>query len=155
MACAGITEATVSWVEGFIGVIAILALILGFWVNLRKAKYSAETAQVTAQAEADKSKREAVDKAVAEAKKETESAIEFRSLKKAVEDMTVAVKCITDNTTREFQTIRETDHQRVKWITEIEASTKSAHKRIDEHRSVEHGVKNGSRTHMAEVEDAV
>jgi hypothetical protein len=124
-------------------------------VNLKKAKYSAETAQVTAQAEADKSKREAVDKAVAEAKKETESAIEFRSLKKAVEDMTVAVKCITDNTTREFQNIRETDHQRVKWITEIEASTKSAHKRIDEHRSVEHGVKNGSRTHMAEVEDAV
>lgn len=155
MACAGITEATVSWVEGFLGVVAILVLVLGFWVNLKKAKYSAETAQATAKTEADRNKQEAVDRAIVEARRETESAIEFRSLKKAVEEMTLAVKCITENTTREFQTIRETDHQRVKWITEIEASTKSAHKRIDEHRTVEHGMKNGSRAHMAEAEGAV
>lgn len=155
MVCAEITDATVTWVEGFLGVLAILAIILAFWVNLKKAKYSAETAQATAKTEADRNKQEAVDRAIVEARRETESAIEFRSLKKAVEEMTLAVKCITENTTREFQTIRETDHQRVKWITEIEASTKSAHKRIDEHRTVEHGMKNGSRAHMTEVEGAV
>ena len=134
-----ITQTTITWIEGFLGVLVLLGIVLVFYINLRKIKYQAESEKIKAKVDADALARSEVDKAVAEAKKETASEMAFRDLQRSVESMTLTVKCLNESMQREITTIKDADISRVKWITEVEATARSAHRRIDEHKVVDHG----------------
>jgi hypothetical protein len=142
MVATQLTQATITWMEGLIGFIVVLLIVLNFWSNLRKARYEAEATKTAAKVTSDKEKEEAVQKAIIEAKKETASEIAFRDLQSTVEKMNDTVRCMSDTVTKDINSIRATDVERVRWMTEIDASAKAAHKRLDVHRIAEHGVAN-------------
>jgi len=131
-----IPESATYVLGGIIALIVIAGIILGFVTQLNSIKTkSQEIAQAT------------TDKAVAEATKETESKLAFIQLTKSVDSMNETVTKLSRGVGDQIDTLQKEQLALCGRIGVVEASAKSAHKRLDEHRTVEHGVtnyKNGS-----------
>jgi len=124
-----IPESTVYVFAGVIGIIIIFGIILGVILQLStlKSKAKAEAQKVT-------------DQAVAEATKETESKIAFKALTKSVDAMNDTVSKLSKGVGDQISTIQKELITICGRVDLNEASARSAHKRIDEHRKIEHGI---------------
>lgn len=137
-----LTQTTVNWISGFIGVIVLASIVFGFYYSMKKLKKETDADKEKVKTDHESRVKAEVEKAVMEAKKETASEIAFRDLQKSVEAMSMTVKCINDSMDREIIGLKNTDLNRVKWMTEIESSARSAHRRLDEHKAIDHGMPN-------------
>jgi hypothetical protein len=121
------TDLTFDWIAGLIGTLTIFGIIIGFYVQLKSIRLKAKQ-------ETD----EMVNKAVAEAKVETESAFEFRQLKQSVDETNRSVLSLTGLMNSQMGDVQTKLHCHDQKITELTESTKQFHKRMDEHRKVDH-----------------
>ena len=124
-----LSDSASEWIGGLILVVGILALFAGFYIQMKKIKVDAKA----------ENKAE-IDKAVIEAKKETASEIAFNELKKSVDNMSVLLNSIADGLNKRVEKIECDTKENVKWLAQIDASATSAHKRMDEHRNLDHGI---------------
>jgi hypothetical protein len=120
---------TMNVVTIIVGLIMVGSTIMGFYLQARTIRRGNE--DVVAKK---------LTEAVANAKRETESAIAFRELKDSVEQMKTTICGIEKNFNGRLDRVEEHMRDHLVRISEAAASTRSAHKRIDEHRAVEHGV---------------
>lgn len=122
-----LSDATTLIIAGIIGLFVIAGIILGVFIQIKKLRSDA-----AAETEAK------VKKATNEALKEKESEIAFRELKKSVDDTASIVKEMKGDMNRRIESVEcvKTDH--VQRLTRLEESVKSAHKRMDDHRKVDH-----------------
>lgn len=122
-----ISDITIDWISGAFGVLALIGVIMGVMISFKsiKSKNASE-------------KDCAIAKAVAEAKVETESVIEFRLLKESVNETTLAIRTLSGVMNTQMGDIQGkiTEHDRQ--IIELKESAKQYHKRMDEHRAVDH-----------------
>lgn len=132
-----ITESTILVLAGLIGIVVIASIVLAFVLQIRKLT-----------AEQKEKQQEAVDKAKAEAKKETASEIAFNRLAETVyamdKNMNASLTCMRESFDIKTSGIDRTLLDHTRQIVALEASAKQAHKRIDEHRQVDHGIRNGN-----------
>jgi len=123
-----IPESTIFVFAGILGVIVIIGIVLGVIIQLNTLR---SKAKIDSQA--------AVDKAVAEATKETKSEIAFVNLTTSVEKMNTTVDKLSKGVGDQISGIVKEQETLCRKVDLIDQSTRSAHKRLDEHRRVEHG----------------
>jgi len=124
-----LTESTVTVIAGIIGLLILAGVVLGFVIQLNTLKSKAKT----------DAKLE-IDKAVEEATKETESKLAFIALTKSVDAMNDTVGKLSKGVGSQISTIQTDLITLCGKVNLIDASARSAHKRIDEHRKIEHGI---------------
>ena len=122
-----ISNTTIDWITGLIGVIIFLGVILTFITQIKKVR--------TDNAKETQSK---IDSAVKEARIESESASEYRQLKEKVNETNTSINSLsttlTNNMTDLYGQLRVHDS----CINELKLITKATIYRINEHRLVEH-----------------
>lgn len=153
-----LTQATQIVLAGLVGLIGIAGIVLGFvtQINTLRAKAKAEKndADASRQAELQKAKTEAalaIEAAKAEATKETESKLAFIALKDSVDAMNTTVSELSKGVGDRITGILKDQEKLCRRVDLVDASTRSAHKRMDEHRRVEHNLKTNN--HFTESED--
>ncbi len=127
MANGQLTDATILVIAGIIGLFVIAGIVLGVFVQIKKLRTDAK-------AETDAK----VKKATEEAMKEKESEIAFRELKASVDNVNTTVKKLTEDMNKRIEGVECTRTAHVAELAEIREIAKSAHKRIDEHRKIDH-----------------
>lgn len=123
-----IPESTIFVVAGILGLIVIIGIVLGVVIQLNTLRSRAKT---EAQA--------VIEKAVAEATKETKSEIAFVQLTKSVENMNDTVGKLSKGVGDQITGILKEQEALCRRVDSVDQSARSAHKRLDEHRRVEHG----------------
>lgn len=133
-------ELTMNWITGAVGVIIILSTSLGLYIQTRTiGKQRKDESEKALKAQSEKAEKD-LAQAVLEARKETSSEIAFRDLKQSVDGMVLTVKCIESNMNNRVDGVEKRLNDHVEKLAEVRSSASSAHKRLDEHRAVEHGV---------------
>lgn len=127
MANGQLTDATILVIAGVIGLFAIAGIVLGVFVQIKKLRSDAAT-----ETEAK------VAKATHEALREKATSDALLALKESVDNTHVLVRDLKNELVTRIETVEcaKTDH--VQRLTRLEESVKSAHKRIDDHRKIDH-----------------
>lgn len=128
-----LSEATAFVVGGVIGILGIVGVVLGVYTQLRKLRQDSV---------ADTNQK--VKDAAAAAVKEKESELAFKALTRAIDRMDQTVNSIKTDLNQRINKIECTGTDHIRWLERIEASTKAAHKRLDEHRTIDHGLQGAS-----------
>lgn|GEM_PF-2964304 len=124
-----IPESTIFVFAGILGLIVIIGIVLGVVIQLNTLRSRAKT---EAQA--------VTEKAVAEATKETKSEIAFVQLTKSVENMNDTVGKLSKGVGDQITGILKEQEALCRRVDSVDQSARSAHKRLDEHRRVEHQI---------------
>jgi hypothetical protein len=124
-----LSEATTIVIVGVLGLLGIAGLVFGVLIQIKKLRSDAK-------AETDAK----VKKATEEAIREKESEIAFRELKASVDNVNTTVKKLTEDMNKRIEGVECTRTAHVAELAEIREIAKSAHKRIDEHRKIDHKI---------------
>lgn len=156
-----ITESAIYVLGGIIVLIGLLGVVLGVVIQVRKLRGDglAEKAAITAKAEAEKAAAEAkaeaeirrirseaaiaVEVAKVEASKETASKMAFEQLTLAVTKMDDSVNRLSKGVGDQIEGIKKEQDNICRRMDRIADQARSAHKRMDEHRKVDHSFPNG------------
>lgn len=167
-----IPEAATYVLGGIVALIVLVGIVLGVVIQVRKirgdglaekaaiaAKAESEKTAIIAKAEAEKAataaKAEAevrrirseaaiaVEVAKVEASKETASKMAFEQLTLAVTKMDESVNRLSKGVGDQIEGIKKEQEKICRRVDRIADSTRSAHKRMDEHRKVDHSFPNG------------
>jgi hypothetical protein len=135
-----LSESVSLLIGGLVSLMVIGGIVLGFLIQIRKIRTD------------NKAERESeIKKASDEASKETAAAIAFRQLEKGlqeIKDMLCArPPCIQKQVVETLAEIKARQADDGKALFEVIASAKQAHKRLDEHRLVDHSLPSG-RSHQ-------
>lgn len=157
MSSGTIPESAVYVFGGILAIIIIAGIVLGVITQVRnlRAQGTSEKVAVAAKAEAEvlKVRAEAavaIQAARIEASKETSSQIAFEQLTKAVKSMDDTVSSLSKGLGDKVGSIQKEQETICRRVDRIADSTRSAHKRIDEHRKVDHAFTNGHYVEPAE-----
>lgn len=135
-----IEKEVLDWFAGLTGFIVVLAIFIGFYIQLKKIK-----------ANADVDVNVKLEKAVADAKIETESAFEFRQLKETVLETNKSINVLSTLMNTKMADVETKLNSHERCLIKVVASTKSLHHRMNEHRLVDH--KNLNEKEDEEYED--
>lgn len=129
-----LSDATVFVIGGIISLVIIIGAVLGVFIQIKKLRDDAKA-----------DTKAKVKEATEEALKEKDSEIAFRELKKSVDNVNSTVTELTKDMRERMKNVECTGTEHVKWLARIEEVAKSAHKRIDDHRVLDHGLKEDER----------
>lgn len=126
-----LTESTIMVLGGLISIIIIVGSIAGVWTQFKRMKK-----------EADDEKKSEIEAARARQEKETKSEIALRLLTETVENMRQYLeKSLSEIKSEIAAQFAKNDHQNSEYdirFAKLEASVKSAHKRMNEHLRYDH-----------------
>ena len=122
-----IPESAIYVVGGILILIIITGIVLGVVIQLGTLRSKAK-----ADAKIER------DIAVEEATKETKSQLAFEALKDSVDKMNVTVDKLSKGVGDQLSSIVKDQQELCRRVDIAEQSSRSAHKRLDEHRRVEH-----------------
>ena len=150
-------ESAVYVLGGLVALLVIAGIVLGVITQVRnlRSQAIAEKASIAAKAAADVSQVRAeaavaIEVARAEASKETASKLAFEQLTHAVKAMDDTVGKLSKGVGDQIDGIKREQENICRRVDRIADSTRSAHKRMDEHRKVDHSFANG---HYVEPEE--
>lgn len=154
MADIQIGDSMVSWVQGLLAFIAFVSIILTFYFQLKKLKYQTDSERQAMVNQFEKEKAQAIQNAVIEAQKESEMTAALRDLQRTVNDSNTSMQCLKQAINQDITILKKHGTHQAKVLVSAIASVKSAHKRIDDHRLYEHGIKPDKNfTEVLEIRD--
>lgn len=127
-----IPEQSIEWVEGLLILIGIAMIVIGFIAAIKTMNKSSK-----------KDFDERLNKERAEIKRDVVIDQTLNDLRESVDRLSQSIYEMRGDITTKVNTIEERVLCHEKDIVRIDQSVKSFHKRMDEHRRVDHG-KNGS-----------
>lgn len=127
-----IPEQSIEWVEGLLILIGIAMIVIGFIAAIRTMNKSSK-----------KEFDERLNKERAEIKRDVVIDQTLKDLRESVDRLSQSIYEMRGDIITKVNTIEERVICHEKDIVRIDQSVKSIHKRMDEHRRVDHG-KNGS-----------
>ena len=127
-----IPEQSIEWVEGLLILIGIAMIVIGFIAAIRNMNKSAK-----------KDFDERLNKERDDIKRSVVIDETLKDLRISVDNLSKSIYEMRTDITNKVKTIEERVICHEKDIVRIDQSVKSIHKRMDEHRRVDHG-KNGS-----------
>ena len=133
-----IPDAGIQWLIGAIAFLGILGVVLGVFLQIKKIKRDSEE---DAQKREDKIREEATketQRREATLRRDIETETALRDMKGSIDRLADSVQVLGRGMEQRVERL-ETDFQRLcQEHSKVEQATKSAHKRIDEHRRLEH-----------------
>lgn len=127
-----IPEIGIQWLEGLLILIGVAMVVIGFIVAIKSMSKSSK-----------KDFDERLNKERAEIKRDVVIDQTLKDLRESVDRLSQSIYEMRGDITTKVNTIEERVICHEKDIVRIDQSVKSFHKRMDEHRRVDHG-KNGS-----------
>ena len=124
-----LSDATVLVIAGIIGIFVIAGIILGVFIQIKKLR-----------ADAVAEKKSAIDEAKIEAVKETKSELALKALTESVNSMKILLDELKLDMKDRLKAVECTKTDHSERLAKVEASTQSAHKRIDDHRKLDHQI---------------
>lgn len=125
-----LSDATILVIAGIIGLFVIAGIILGVFIQIKKLR-----------ADALAEKKTAIEEAKTEAVKETKSELALKALTESVNSMKMMLDELKLDMKDRLKAVECTKTDHSERLAKVEASTQSAHKRIDDHRRLDHGIK--------------
>ena len=137
-----VTDAGIQWLVGAIAFVGLLGIVLGVYLQIRKIK--SETAAVSKERE-DKIKLEAtaeMQRKEATIRREIETETALRDMKGSIDRLNDSFQALGRGMEQRVERLETGLQKSCSQIATVSQATKSAHKRIDEHRRIEHNLSN-------------
>lgn len=126
-----LTEPVNIVVTGVMGILGMVGIGMGVWNSVKKARTETKLAE-----------QERVNAAEERGKKETESRIAYENLKRSIDEIKSMLNdrppCIQVTIRAEQEEHKRMLQEHATAIIELKESAKQIHKRMDEHRKVDH-----------------
>lgn len=129
-----LTDATILVIAGIIGLFVIAGIVLGVFIQIKKLRTDALA-----------EKEKAVGEARSEAVKETKSELALKALTESVNSMKLLLDEMKLDMKERLKAVECTKTDHTERLARVEAIADSAHKRLDEHRTIDHGIKEDER----------
>jgi len=146
-----VSEAGIQWLVGAIAFLGILGIVLGVYLQIRKIKSESATA---IREREDRIKLEAVaelERTKTTLRREIETETALRDMKGSIDRLNESFQALGRGMEQRVERL-ETDHQKAcNQIATVVQATKSAHKRMDEHRRIEHNLSNHQYHEVEEI----
>jgi len=124
-----LSEATVFVLGGVFGLLILAGIVLGVVIQLKKLRADAATERTSE-----------IEKAKKLQEKETKSEVAFQVLTKSVDALRMSVEEMKGDVKQRIETIECTRTDHSERLARVESVANSAHKRIDEHRKLDHQI---------------
>lgn len=124
-----LSQATSIVIVGVISLIGLAGIVLGVFIQLKKLRQDAlnsEDVKIKAAREA--------------ATKETKAEIALDNLTRSVNDLKLSVEEMKSDVKSRLHEVECTKSDHTERLAKVESMAKSAHKRLDEHRRVDHQI---------------
>jgi hypothetical protein len=135
-----VSDAGIQWIVGAVAFLGMLAVVLGVFLQIKKIKRDSEE---DAQKREDKIKMEAaaeLERAKAVLRRDIETETALRDMKGAIDRLADSFQIMGRGMEQRVERL-DTDFKKLcQEHAKVAQATKSAHKRIDEHRKLEHNL---------------
>ena len=122
-------QTIVDFIQGLLWLLTTIGVVLAIY-------FSTKNHQRQAKKESDNK----FEQIKAQAREETRSEMAFKHLEDAVYNMHTTVSCMNDNLSTRMQALENKQDKFSRSSIYLVSSVRAMHKRLDEHRVVEHGV---------------
>jgi hypothetical protein len=136
-----VTHSSIELLIAIIGLITMASIALGFYIQIRSIRKKSQEEMDTKVEKEGKAIRREV---------ETESAL--RAMKESIDKLTETVTSLRNDVSVRVDKIEAKVERNTKIIVRLDQSLKAAHNRLDEHRTIEHGLTN-HKNHSGSIQE--
>jgi TolA-binding protein len=136
-----IQDIGIQWLIGAIAFLGILGVVLGVFLQIKKIKRDSEDDAIKREEKIREESVKEMQRREATLRRDIETETALRDMKGSIDRLADSFQVLGKGMEQRVERL-ETDFQRLcQEHSKVEQATKSAHKRIDEHRRIEHKVR--------------
>lgn len=149
----GLSQVTSQWIAGAVGFLVILAVILGVFKSFRDIRKEAIELRSKSEKEASDRMKEELAKARIEITREVELQTALASMKQSIDKLTESFYDMGKGMTARIDLVEANLENACKVQVRVHEVAKAAHRRMDEHRRLDHGLSNHQYHEVEEINE--